>query len=129
MSHVRDNAGLYLEIIRGILSGKQLDHGRNGYYLAASGSVSWKNLYTGMAKRLAEQKVIDNEKVEIADNQALESMGAALGCPKNMVSLFLGGKCTLEAKHGREIGWTPQYSAEHILEMADAEVDLILQNP
>ncbi|KAJ5994909.1 hypothetical protein N7481_001886 [Penicillium waksmanii] len=129
VSHVSDTAGLYLEIIWSSLSGKEIDHGINGYYLASSGNVSWNSLYTAMAKRLAAQNIIDNDKVALADDQALESMGAALGCPKDMVSLFLGGKCTLQAKHGREIGWTPQYSAEHILEMADAEVDLILQNP
>jgi hypothetical protein len=127
VSHVRDNAGLYLEIIRNILSGKEIGHGKYGYYLASSGSVPWNSLYIAMAKRLAAQDVVDNENVELADNDALERMGAALGCPKDMVPLFLGGKCTLEAKHGYEIGWTPRYSAEHILETADAEVDLILQ--
>lgn len=109
------------------MSGKEIDHGKNGYYLASSGSVAWKKIYSAMAKRLAERKVVDSEDVVLADDQALGEVGAALGCPKEMVPLFLGGECTLEAKHGNEIGWAAQYSAEHILESLDAEVDLILQ--
>lgn len=81
-----------------------------------------------MARALATRKLIDCDKVELADDQALEKMGEALGCPPGMVSLFLGGKCALEPKHGPQIGWTPKYLPEHILEMADAEVDVIIQS-
>ncbi|KAJ5099885.1 hypothetical protein N7532_006886 [Penicillium argentinense] len=126
--HVVDNSNLYLEICRNILSGKEIGYGKNGYYLAASGSVAWNDLYSAMARRLAERKIVDTEKVELADDQALENMGVALECPKEIVPLFLGGKCTLEAHNGREIGWNPQYLPAHILEMASAEVDTILEN-
>jgi hypothetical protein len=81
-----------------------------------------------MAQTLAQRNVIETDKVNQADDSAQEEMGRALGCPKDMVSLFLGGKCTLEAQHGREIGWMPHYPPEHILDVADAEVDLILKN-
>ena len=37
-------------------------------------------------------------------------------------------RCTFTAEHGKEIGWKPQFKAEHILETADEEVDLILQH-
>jgi hypothetical protein len=36
--------------------------------------------------------------------------------------------CIFQAEHGKEIGWKPQYKPEHIIETADEEVDLILQN-
>lgn len=36
-------------------------------------------------------------------------------------------RCTLVAEHGRQIGWQPQFAAEHILDAADEEVALILQ--
>jgi hypothetical protein len=55
-------------------------------------------------------------------------MGNALGCPNPLIPLFLSGQCTLQSKNGLHIGWKPQYSAEHILEAADAEVKLILRN-
>ncbi|KAJ5578649.1 uncharacterized protein N7459_007613 [Penicillium hispanicum] len=128
VSHVVDTATLYLEIMRSILSGRDIGYGQRGYYLAASGKVAWNEIYCAMAKGLAKRSAIETENVELVDEAALEEMGKALGCPKDMVPLFLGGNCALEAVHGREIGWTPQYRAEHILEMADAEVDLILRN-
>lgn len=34
----------------------------------------------------------------------------------------------LQAKRGSTLGWKPQYTAEHILENASEEVQLILQN-
>lgn len=123
-----DTANLYLEILRGILSGKNIGYGQNGYYLGASGSVAWNDIYRAMAQSLAQRNVIETDKVDLADDSVQEEMGKALGCPKDMVPLFLGGKCTLEAQHGREIGWIPQYPPEHILDGADAEVDLILRN-
>ncbi|KAJ5895159.1 hypothetical protein N7495_006850 [Penicillium taxi] len=125
--HVVDNTTLYLEIIRNILSEKDIPHGKNGYYLAASGTVAWKKIYTEMAKGLAKRKVTETETVDVADSDVLDQMAAAIGCPKDIVTLFLGGDCSLTAKNGLDIGWKPQYPAEHILEMADAEVELILQ--
>ncbi|KAL1842750.1 hypothetical protein VTK73DRAFT_3045 [Phialemonium thermophilum] len=55
-------------------------------------------------------------------------MAAGLGCPKELVALQLGGKCTFTAAHGKAIGWAPQFPAQHILEAADEEVDRILRN-
>lgn len=81
-----------------------------------------------MAKSLAQRQVIATDAVEVADGDALEKMGNALGCPQPLVSLFLGGQCTLESKRGLQIGWKPQFPPEHILEAADAEVELILRN-
>jgi hypothetical protein len=37
-------------------------------------------------------------------------------------------RCTLVADNGANIGWTPRYKAEHILEAADEEVNFVLQN-
>ena len=79
-----------------------------------------------MVKALTKRQVIGSHAVELADKETLEQMGNALGCPSPPVPLFLGGQCTLQPKNGLPIGWKPQYSAEHILEAADAEVELIL---
>lgn len=117
-----------MEILRAILSGKEIGYGQNGYYLASSGSVAWNDIYRAMAKALTQRNVIDTDTVDLVEDTAQEEMGKALGCPKDMVPLFLGGNCTLEAQHGREIGWVPQHLPEHILDMADAEVELILNH-
>ncbi|KAF7349675.1 putative nad dependent epimerase dehydratase family protein [Mycena sanguinolenta] len=111
---------------------KMFPHGKNGYYLASSGSIVWEELYTAMAAALVKRNVVGDATVVPAlgdeDSQILERMGAALGCPKEFVPVQLGGKCTFTAVHGKEIGWEPEFPPEHILEAADAEVELILKN-
>ena len=90
--HVIDNTNLYIELLRKILAGENPDHGKNGYYLASSGSVAWDDLYAAMAKSLARRGVITDESVALADDEALEKMGTGLGAPKDYVPWQLGGK-------------------------------------
>ncbi|KAH8811015.1 hypothetical protein F5884DRAFT_842916 [Xylogone sp. PMI_703] len=126
--HVIDNTTLYLQLLHSILAGNSLGYGKNGYYLAASGSIAWDDLYANIATSLVKRNVIEDSSVIPADASALEGMGKALGCPKEYVQIQIGGLCTFTAEHGKEIGWKPQFSPTHILETADEEVDLILQN-
>ncbi|EXJ95152.1 hypothetical protein A1O1_00271 [Capronia coronata CBS 617.96] len=126
--HVIDNSTLYLEMLRAILDGKNPGSGKQGYYLASSGSVAWLDFYEAIAAGLAKRGLVDEPTVEQASEAALEKMGAALGCPKELVALNLGGNCTFTAKHGEQIGWKPQYPPKHILESADEEVELVLAN-
>jgi len=128
VAHLIDNTMLYLEIMRNILSERDIPYGKNGYYLASSGNIAWNDIYCALAEALAKRQVIGSDAVELADKDALEKMGNALGCPSPLVPLFLGGQCTLQSNNGRHIGWKPQYAPEHILEAADAEVELILRN-
>jgi hypothetical protein len=78
-----------------MLQGDDLDHGRNGYYLAASGSVVWDNLYAAIAKALAKRGIIDDESIHMADDHILEKMGAAIGYAKEFVPIQLGAKYAL----------------------------------
>ncbi|KAG9742745.1 NAD(P)-binding protein, partial [Aureobasidium melanogenum] len=126
--HVGDNANLYIQILRNILSGKEQDYGKKGYYLAFPDSVAWDDIYVHMAKTLYERGIVTDLQVKPADDAALERMAAGLGCGKDLVALQLGGKCMLTAEHGKKIGWQPQYPAEHILDALEEEVDLILRN-
>ncbi|GAB7357640.1 hypothetical protein MBLNU459_g0137t1 [Dothideomycetes sp. NU459] len=126
--HVIDNSTLYLEIMRHILAGESIGHGKNGYYLASSGSVAWEDIYSAMAQSLANRKVITSAGVDEADDAVLQRMGDALGCPKELVPVQLGGRCDLKAEHGKSLGWKPRYAPEHILQSADVEVELILEN-
>ncbi|KAI1119271.1 hypothetical protein F5Y14DRAFT_397218 [Nemania sp. NC0429] len=127
--HVRDNTSLYIELMRKILNGESPAHGKNGYYLASSGSVAWDDLYAAMATALAKRGVVTDDTVATANDEELEAMSKGLRCSADLVPLMLGGKCTFTADRGaKELGWKPLYKAEHILEYADAEVDLILRN-
>ncbi|KAJ9235240.1 hypothetical protein DTO169E5_6206 [Paecilomyces variotii] len=126
--HITDTATLYLDILRNILLGKGVGHGKKGFFLAASGSVAGDDIYDAFAKSLAKRNVVDDETVHDADEALLKKMGQALACPKELVPVQLSGKCTFTAGHGeQQLGWKPQYRAEHILEAADAEVETILK--
>ncbi|KUI69069.1 hypothetical protein VM1G_04695 [Cytospora mali] len=126
--HVIDNTTLYIQILRKILNGEDPGHGRNGYFLASSGSVGWDDIYTAMASALAKRNVIDDASVVPASKQILEQMGTAMGCPAEFVTVQIGGQCTFTAEHGKKIGWKPQFAPEHIIEYADTEVEIILEN-
>ncbi|KAF2868834.1 hypothetical protein BDV95DRAFT_124442 [Massariosphaeria phaeospora] len=125
--HILDNITLYLAILRSILNNEDPGHGRRGYYLAASGSVAWKDLYSAMAIGLANRGVIDDATVTTAKEDDVERMAVALKTEKSWVGLQLAGRCTLTAAHGKALGWKPQFPPEHILEAAADEVDLILR--
>ncbi|KAI4862192.1 hypothetical protein F4820DRAFT_431129 [Hypoxylon rubiginosum] len=131
--HIVDNTTLYIELLRKILSGGNPDYGKNGYYLASPGSVSWDDLYAAIATALARRNIIEDDSVVVANDENFDGMAKALkppqqASPKEWVKMSIGGKCTFTAQHGYDLGWKPQYSPSHILEDADAEVELVLQN-
>lgn len=80
-----------MDLLKSILSDKNPNYGKNGYYLASSGSVAWCDIYTAMAKALAKRGVIDSPEVKKADDAALDKMAQALSCPKELVAVQLGG--------------------------------------
>ncbi|KAL4950599.1 hypothetical protein BDW69DRAFT_171801 [Aspergillus filifer] len=126
--HIYDNTSLYLQILRGILDGRDIGHGKNGFFLASPGSVAWDDIYGAFAKALTKRGVIDDATIETADETALKKMEQGLDLANGPVAIQLGGGCTFTATHGKEIGWEPKYAPEHILEVADEEVELILKN-
>ena len=92
MCHVVDNTTLYLQILRQILSGHDIGHGKNGFFLASSGRVAWSHLYSAIAKALARRGLADDDRVYQADEAVLEKMGHALGVPPQVVPFQVGGK-------------------------------------
>lgn len=91
VSHVHDSVTLYIALLRKMLSGDEIDHGRNGYYLAASGTVAWAGLYKQMAKALAKHGVIEDDTVHLASDASLEEAAKALGSSKDWVPVEMGG--------------------------------------
>lgn len=81
-----------MKLLKSILRDENPDHVKNGYYLASSGSVAWHDIYAAMAKALAKRGVIGSTDVKKADEAALEKMAQALDCPKELVTVQLGGK-------------------------------------
>ena len=92
--HVIDNSNLYIKLLRALLKGGSSNappNGKQGYYLAASGSVAWADLYAAIARALARRDIIEDDTVKPATDDAIGMMAAGLGCPKELVPLQLGG--------------------------------------
>lgn len=90
--HILDNTTLYIAMLRAILGGEELAHGRAGYFLASPGSVAWDDLYTAMAAALAKRNIIGDDSVVPANDSILEQIGEALGCPPQFVPVQIGGQ-------------------------------------
>ncbi|KAH7095522.1 hypothetical protein FB567DRAFT_31840 [Paraphoma chrysanthemicola] len=124
--HISDNTSLYLRLLKEILSGGELGYGKSGYYLASSGSVAWRDIYAAMAKALQKRGVVRSSEVRKADDSALKKLSETLGCPKELVAVQIGGKCTFKTDRANMLGWKAEHTADHILDAVDAEVELIL---
>ncbi|KAL4733056.1 hypothetical protein BDV11DRAFT_176055 [Aspergillus similis] len=127
VSHIYDTTTLYSQILQQILSGHEIGHGKDGFYLASSGCVAWDDIYSAFAVALHKRGLIQYGTIEMADEEALEKMGKGLDPGNGNVGVQLGGWCNFTAAHGEKIGWKAVYPPEHILETADEEVDLILK--
>lgn len=138
--HVYDNTNLYLSLLHAILNSDSPStppSGKQGYYLASPGAVRWSELYAALATALHAQGAVATPTVSSALSSPtpegavpiLEQMGNALGCAPELVSLQLGGKCTLTARNAQHnLAWKPRYEAQHVLrpEVAEEEVARIL---
>lgn len=90
--HIHDTASLYLALLRAILENKNPHHGKNGFYLASSGSAAWEDIYAAIAKALAKRGVIEDSKVELVDEDALGKMAEALKASKPSVRVKISGQ-------------------------------------
>lgn len=85
---------MYIDLLRGILTGGDISpgYGKNGFYLAASGSVVWDDLYKAMALSLKKRGVIEDGSVTRADTVTLAKMGTGLnGVPAGFVPVCVEG--------------------------------------
>lgn len=130
--HIYDTVTLYVELLRCMLLGKDIGHGKDGYYLAASDRAAWTDIYAALAKALAKRGVIDSAEVADVDMLRWRRWRRSSGAGRRLCLDRTGGltsvyRCALQADRGKEIGWSPKYGPEHVLEAADDEVELLLQ--
>jgi len=62
-----------------MLDGKDIPHGKQGYYLCSPGLVAWQDIYAALAKALHKRGVIDSPDLTPANDTILEQMAPALG--------------------------------------------------
>jgi nucleoside-diphosphate-sugar epimerase len=90
--HIDDNTALYVAILRAGLEGRDIGHGKNGYYLAASGDIKWVDFYAAVSMAMKNRGAVEEEGVfENAGEETLGKMAEALGYPKELVRFAVGG--------------------------------------
>ncbi|KAF5575640.1 nad dependent epimerase dehydratase family [Fusarium pseudocircinatum] len=126
--NVTDIINYAILLIKAVLNGQDLDCGKNGFYLASSGRVYWMDLYKGVAKVLYNRGLINDDHVRPITEEARRTISKRLGITPDTIELKVAGNSWYELDHGKAISWKPEYGPEHILEVVDDEVSLILDN-
>jgi hypothetical protein len=54
--------------------------------------MRWNDVYKAFAEALAIREIVDNAKVEQADDTVLERIGEVLGVSPSSVPVLIGGK-------------------------------------
>ncbi|KAM6522997.1 hypothetical protein FALCPG4_012602 [Fusarium falciforme] len=123
-----DTINYAILLIKAVLNGQDLDYGKNGFYLASSGRICWMDLYKGVAKALCNRGLINDDQIRPITEEAREIISKGLGITPNTIELKVAGNSWFEPDHAKAVGWEPEHGPEHILEVIDDEVALILDN-
>jgi hypothetical protein len=91
VSSVHDTITLYTSLLGDITAGKDISYGKKGYYMAASGSQAWTDIYAAVGKALAKRGVIDDASVGEVSEANFEKAAQALGGPREFVPVQMGG--------------------------------------
>lgn len=76
-----------------MISGQSIPSGKTGgYYFAEDGSVKWRDLYEGIASRLAQTNVIEDSTVRDPSPEELLKLAGVLNCPPPLLQLQMGGR-------------------------------------
>lgn len=89
--HISDNTNLYLRLVSQVLADNSPPSGKKGYYLAASGTIHWEDLYSAFASVLAKRGLLIDDTVRAPTDEQIEHIAAALGTEASLVPLSIGG--------------------------------------
>ncbi|KAF5691277.1 nad dependent epimerase dehydratase family [Fusarium denticulatum] len=89
---ISDTINYAILLIKAVLNGQDLDHGKNGFYLASTGRVSWMDLYKGVAKALYNRGLVNDDQVRPITEEARETIGKSLGIKSDTIDLKIAGK-------------------------------------
>lgn len=92
MCHISDCTALFIALIKAILEDSNPGFGKQGFYLASSGSASWDDIYSATNKALAKRGIIKNTSVQPITDSALQKMAEALNVDTSSVVVKIGGQ-------------------------------------
>jgi nucleoside-diphosphate-sugar epimerase len=69
--HILDTTSPFIKMLRAMLEGRNIGHGKRGYYLASSGAVMWDDIYAAIGKAVKKRGLVDEESVGEASGEML----------------------------------------------------------
>ncbi|KAI0351703.1 NAD-P-binding protein [Trametes cingulata] len=122
--HIDDTADLYILLLDALLSKpEKVSHGRNGWFFAANGEHSIRELHEAVAQmlfslgRVKTTELIPYTKEEL-DKYFWGDYFAGL--------LFSNSRC--KAERGRlELGWAPKHTSDEFFKIIGPEVELLVR--
>lgn len=115
--HINDISDLYEKVYDAVRSGKDIGHGREGFYFGENGDYSWYEL----------AKVISQTLADVGRSEKAEPMSFTKEEREKLPILWYYGtnsRCT--SKRGRALGWAPTYGPQDMFKSVKAEVDAVL---
>lgn len=79
-------------MIKAMVADQNPNHGRDGFYLASSGSVAWHDIYVAMARALKKRGVIASDEVAHFTDEALAKYAEAQGVDLPSVKVKIAGR-------------------------------------
>ncbi|KAI7230819.1 hypothetical protein KC330_g6739 [Hortaea werneckii] len=123
---LEDTIGFIFTMLQSMLTDRNPPHGKTGFYHASTGSVAWHDIYVAMARALKKRGVVATDEIAVFTQEALEKYAEAQGVETASVRVKIAGRCMFEAEQGKQIGWKPIHGPDHIFEMLEDEVEIIL---
>ncbi|KAI0366135.1 NAD-P-binding protein [Pilatotrama ljubarskyi] len=122
--HIDDTADLYIRLLDALLSApEKVSHGRNGWFFAANGEHSIRELHEAIAEALFSLGRINTKE---AIPYTREDLDKYLWGDYITGLLFSNSRC--KAERGRlELGWAPKYTTDAFLELVKPEVEILVQ--
>jgi len=110
-------AQFYYILFDAIVSGKQPDHGRNGFYFLENGEYVQKDVVEAVAKQLHKLGKIKSDKPSNLSPEELEKFSFAW---------FAGTNSRCKSNHARSLGWKPVKTTEDFIRNLESEVTVLV---
>ncbi|KAI0073995.1 NAD(P)-binding protein [Panus rudis PR-1116 ss-1] len=121
--HIDDTVDLYILLLDAILSNPdKVDHGRNGYYIAANMELSWYDFSKAIGQAFVDLGIHkDAEPTTFTTEELVKYFGSEND------GWVLGTNARCRANHSYALGWKPKYTVQNLLEGIKEEVQFNLR--
>lgn len=120
--HVVDIASFYLLALRKALDGTLETGPKRGNYFLEGGSLTWGVSANALASYMHAKGLVDSPS---ASAWTVEEASPELGFPAAFTNVLWGSHAVVQGTHSRQLGWTPKYTVDWLVQNLQTELDQI----